>query len=546
MILRRTPRCRPGSGRRAAVPARTVARRCTRLLAVTALTAIWTIVQADPGTPVFPPSGGDVVVGVVSEPVHLNPAVTTAGPVHAVTASIFNGLVGLDQNADPVPELAEKWRISGDGKVYTFYLRQDVRWHDGTPFTAADVKFTFEEMLLKFHARTRAGLRGNLAEITTPNPHTVVFRFHRGYAPLLHRLDVMEAPILPRHIYRGQDALAAPANHRPVGTGPFRFDEWMRGSYIRLTRNERYFRNGRPYLDRVAFRFLPTTAAAVIALEVGELDYLSVMSGVDIDRLRASKNISVKHTAGNGYCVTTLIPNLRKPPLQRAEVRQALNFAIDRQFILDRVYFGAGRVARGPIHSQIAWFDPALPAVHRDLARANRFLDDAGYPPGSRGIRFSLRFAYSHAGYSQLANALKAQLAQVGIDLVLKPGETNTVTERVYVKNDFDLGIASLCHGPDPDIGVKRIYHSSNILPIPFGNGAGYRNAEIDALFDRAAGSMDRAKRAALYREIQGVLSKELPYFWLIETDGYRAYRNHIDGLQIWTGNALEKAYLTR
>ena len=495
------------------------------------------------------PRGGTMVVGVSGEPAHLNPAITTAGNLHGITASIFNGLVGLDQKAEPVPELAEKWQVSTDGKTYTFFLRKDVRWHDGAPFTAADVKFTFEDLLLKFHARTRAGLKDNLTEIATPDSHTVVFRFRNSYAPFLRRLDVIEAPILPRHIYQGKDAFTGAPNQRPVGTGPFRFAEWMRGNHVVLKRNESYFRNGQPYLDRVNFRFLPSTAAAVVALEAGELDYLSSVDGANLNHLRTAKKITLTRSAagsGGSYCIITLIPNLRMPTLQMVAVRQAINFAIDRNFILERVYFGAGQAARGPIHSELTWFDPALATMPYDRAKANRLLDDAGFPLGGSGVRFSLRFAYPHAGFGPLADALKTQLAQVGIELSLEPGDVNAVTERVFVKSNFDLGVASLCNGPDPDVGVKRIYHSSNILPIPFGNGAGYRSPEIDALFDRAVQTMDHAKRLILYREIQQVLIGELPYFWLTETEGYRAYRSHINGLRIWSANAFEGAYINR
>ena len=545
--LEKAPGSRPWPWRSAAVRLRAVVRDRERWLvaAVVVLTSTLALAEADVAT--VRPVGGALLAGTASEPGHLNPAITTAGNVHAVTASLFNGLVGLDQNAEPVPELAERWQVSRDGKTITFFLRSDVRWHDGTPFTSADVKFTFEELLLKFHARTRAGLQDTLAEITAPEPYTVVFRFHHSYAPFLRRLDVIEAPILPRHIYQGKDPFSGAVNNRPVGTGPFRFGSWARGNNIVLTRNEAYFRKGRPFLERVTFRFLPTTAAAVVALEAGEVDYLAGVEGADLNHLRGAKKLILARSAagsGGSFCINTLIPNLRKPPLQKTEVRQAINLAIDRKFILERVNFGAGHAARGPIHSELAWFDPALPAFPLDRQQANRLLDGAGYPISSNGSRFSLRFAYAHAGFGPLADALKTQLAQVGIELMLEPGDFNAVAERVFVKSDFDLGVASYCNGADPDIGVKRVYHSKNIVPIPFSNGAAYRSVEVDALFDRAVQTFDRAERIVLYREIQNILVRDVPYFWLIETEGQRAFRSQINGLRTWSGNAFEDAYI--
>ena len=493
------------------------------------------------------PRGGVLGAATVNEPPHLNPGITTTGPVHTVTASIFNGLVGQDERANPVPELAQTWRVTDDGKTYTFVLRRDVRWHDGMPFTSADVKFTFEEILLKHHARTRAGLDANLAGIDTPDPYTVVFRFRQPYAPLLRRLDVIEAPILPRHLYQGKDVLTDPQNVRPIGTGPFRFASWKRGDSIVLVRNPDYFRTGRPYLDQVVFRTLPNAPAAAIALETQEVDFLGSMSGPEQQRLRDRKGITLARSAagpGGSYCINTLVPNLRQRPLQDVKVREAINLAIDRRFMVERVHFGSGKPARGPIQSTLPWADATLPAMDQNSERAAQILNDAGYPPDRNGTRFKLRFVYSQSGFSTLAEALKDQLRRIGVDLVLEPADFNTAVDRVFIKGDFDLGIASYCNGADPDIGVKRVYHSANILPIPFGNGAGYRNANVDALFDQAGRTLNEPERRELYRQVQQILVRELPYFWLVETEGDRAFRTAVKGLRVWNANTFEDAYI--
>ena len=489
--------------------------------------------------------GGVLAVANVNEPPHLNPAITTSGPVHSVTGSIFNGLVGLDERANPVPELAERWLVTDAGKTYTFSLRKDVRWHDGVPFTAADVKFTFEEILLKHHARTRAGLEANLAGIDAPDPHTVIFRFKQPYAPLLRRLDVQEAPILPRHLYRGKDPLTDPLNARPVGTGPFRFAKWLRGDSIILARNPDYFRAGRPYLDQVVFRTLPNAPAAAIALETQEVDYLGLVGGPELRRLQDRKGIvTARPVAGTGgsYCINTLIPDLCHAALADVKVREAINLAIDRRFIVERVHFGFGRPARGPIQSDLPWFDRTLPAMETNPDRAAQLLNDAGYPVDRNGVRFKLRFVYGQAGFGVLAEVLKEQLRRVGIELILEPADFTTAVNRVFINRDFDLGIASYCNGPDPDIGVKRVYHSANILPIPFGNGASYRNAKVDSLFDRAAQTLNEEERRELYRQMQQILVRELPYFWVAETEGGRAYRSAIKGLRVSNGNTFEEA----
>jgi len=174
-----------------------------------------------------PARGGTLVVAISADPGHLNPAITTSGATHTASELMYNGLLGRDERGDPVPDLAESWTVEQGGAVYRFRLRDGVTWHDGTRFTAADVKFTFEEILVKFHARTKASLGGVLAGIDAPDDRTVVFRFKQPYAPLLFQLDATEAPILPRHIYQGSDPQTNAANTSPGGRG--RFDSFPTG-----------------------------------------------------------------------------------------------------------------------------------------------------------------------------------------------------------------------------------------------------------------------------------------------------------------------------
>src|SRR5262247_2690088 len=163
-----------------------------------------------------PERGGALVVAISADPGHLNPAITTSGATHTAAELLYNGLLGRDERGNPVPELAQSWRVEQGGAVYRFRLQDGVRWHDGAPFTSADVKFTFEEVLLKLHARTKASMGGALAGIDTPDDRTVVFRFKQPYAPLLFQLDATEAPIVARHVYQSADPQTNPANASPV------------------------------------------------------------------------------------------------------------------------------------------------------------------------------------------------------------------------------------------------------------------------------------------------------------------------------------------
>ena len=519
--------------------------------------------QATPGTPTSvplapsatvaasagtPKRGGTVVIAISADPGAMNPAITTAGGTHNVTDQIFNGLVGLDEQLNPVPELAASWEIGEGGKVYTFKLVPNVKWHDGQPFTSADVKFTFEQALLKFHSRTKAALESVLAGIETPDPLIVVFRFKQPYGPLLQRLDVVEASIIPKHIYEGKEVDKDPANLKPIGTGPFRFVEYVKGDHVNLERNTAYFRPDRPYFDKAVYRVIPNATTATLALEQGEVDYLGSVQGSDLDRLRANKGITLVQGfggSGGSVCQDVLIPNLTRTPFDKLPVRQAFYQAIDRQFLLDRVYFGQGGLATGPISRQLAWaYTDKVRAYPFDQAAANRALDAAGLPRGADGNRFTVTFTHA-ASFAKLGEALRDQLKGAGIKLELETLEVNAANDKVFVKKEFDLGVASYCNGSDPEIGVRRVYVSTNIGPVLFSNGAGYRNPEVDRLLDAAAASADRAERARLYGQMQQILTDEVPYFWLIDSRGYRAYRATYQGFRTSGGNILEAAWTT-
>lgn len=503
--------------------------------------------QAATGQPsATPQRGGTLVVAAATDPGHFNSAITTAGGTHFIAANLYNGLVFLDEDLTPRPDLAESWTISDGGKTYTFKLRKNVAWHDGKPFTSADVKFSFDEVLLKFHSRTKAGLEAVLAGIDAPDANTMVFRFKQAYGPLLQRLDVIEAPIVAKHVYEGQDPTKADANLKPVGTGPFKLAEYVKGDRVRLVRNESYFKSGLPYLDEIVFRIIPQASTSVLALEKGEVDYLNSVPGPDLARLRDNKDIElVKSGAGSGgsFCINTLIFNLSRPPLDRVEVRQAFAYALDRQQMLDQIQFGQGRVAISPIASTIAWaHDPNVTKYPLDRTRADQLLDRAGLARGTDGTRTKITFVHA-TSFAKYGELMKQHLAPIGIDLQLVPLEVNTANDRVFVRKDFDLGIASYCNGPDPEIGVRRVYVSTNIGPILFSNGAGYRNARIDELFDKGATLVERSDRAKAYAEIQDILTKEVPYWWLVETEGFRGWRTQFQGFSYWSGNLAEAAW---
>ncbi|MFN2504013.1 MAG: ABC transporter substrate-binding protein, partial [Acidimicrobiales bacterium] len=363
-----------------------------------------------------PRYGGRLVVGA-GDPGMLNPALTPSGTTHPVTGQIFNGLVRLDRRFNPLPDLAQSWTISSDGKTYTFKLVPGVRWHDGRPFSSADVKYSFEQVLTKLHSRTIT-LARVIEGIDTPDETTVVFRLRERYTPFLRWLDEDNGAILPRHLYEGTDPLTNPANARPVGTGPFKFDSAVPGDRITLVRNPEYFKKGLPYLDEIVFRIVPAPPQAVQAFEAGELNLLLFPDPAQVERLKAKPGTVVTEDGREGFArVIRLIPNLRKKPFDDPRVRKAMAHAIDRDFIARTAYAGTLKAATGPLSQFFPPFYTAdVPKYPRDLNRARALLDEAGLAPDPDGVRFRASFIFDQP-FARAAEIVRQQLGEVGIAL---------------------------------------------------------------------------------------------------------------------------------
>lgn len=486
-----------------------------------------------------------LVAAISTDPGQLNPAITTNGTVHTAAGLLYDGLVALDDSMRPMPALAERWEIENGGARYRFHLRHGVRWHDGKPFTAADVVFTFEQVLLRFHARTRASLAPALASIEAPDDSTVIFNFRRPYAPLLQQLDVSDAPILPKHLFEGSDPLRNPANITPVGTGPFRFASYTPHGEIRYLANPDYFR-GAPALGTVVIRIIPDDDTQVSALEAGEVDWLFGVPAQARRRLSANAGIRLINSplgSGGSNCITTLGFNLDRPWFHDIRVRKAVAHAVNRPQFVERVLFGSGRAADAPISSEIRFAHAdGLPVPSYDTVEAARLLDAAGWPRSRSGVRiargvagvadgsaFTIGFKAmpSQTPYGDL---LRAQLRAVGIDVRLETLEPAVFATSVFTDRDFDTAIGAYCNGTDPEIGVRRMLVSSSIAPVPFSNMAGYRNPTVDTLFDRASGTLNLDERRRLYRQIQELAVRDQPYVWLVETLTARAYSTRCHG----------------
>lgn len=470
-----------------------------------------------------PRRGGTLTAIVQPEPPILVSALNAGAPTGVVSTNIFDGLFTYDWDMSLKPCLAQSWTLAADGLSLTFRLRPGVKWHDGQDFTAEDVKFSLEEIWRKIHPRGRATFAA-VEAVETPDPLTVTLRLRQPSPVILSALNAYEAQILPRHIYAGGDALANPANLKPVGTGPFRFREWVRGEHIILERNPDYWDEGKPYLDRIVFRIVPDAAARAALLETGQAQYApySPVPLSDVARLRALPGLAVE-TRGYEWISPWLFLefNLRKPELQDRRVRQAIAHAINRDIIAKTVWHGFGKPAVSTVPSSLTRFhNPDVPKYPFDVRKAEALLDEAGFRRGADGMRFALSHDYLPYGddYRRTGEYVRQALRRVGIDLTLRSQDTPSYLRRVFTDYEFDISSSWASSFSDPQIGVQRLFWSKAINKgTPWTNASGYSNPEMDQVIEAAQRAVDPAERARLFREMQALAATDLPNLPLIE-----------------------------
>lgn len=479
--------------------------------------------------------GGTLIMVVQPEPPTLGSYISTSQPIGQVATKVYDGLLEYAPDATAQPSLAESWELSEDGLSLTFNLRRDVKWHDGEPFTSADVQFTFMDVLSRVHPRG-SGVLGQLEAVETPDDHTAVFRLREPAPYLMRVLSSYESPILPKHLFGDQDPREYSHADKPVGTGPFVFTEWKRGQYIRLDRNPDYWKEGLPYLDRIVARFIPDAATRTAAIETGEVDMVAFnhVPAQDLDRLRELDDVVV---TTDGYAmmpgVNIMIFDTTEPPFDKEEVRQAVSYAIDRQFIIDAIWYGIGRPATGPMASTLVDYssDVRRYDVEDRLEIANKLLDEAGYPRKDDGFRFEITHDLQPYGetWQRMGEYVAQALAEIGIKVNLRYEDTPKWLKRIFTDYDFEVTSTGYFNFADPVIGVHRGYHSEQIKPgTVFVNAGRWSSPETDAIMDAARVETDLEKRKELYRELQEKLVEAAPMVWVFENVFYTVHNEKV------------------
>ncbi len=504
---------------------------------------------ATPALAQVPRRGGTLTMLVQPEPPMLTGAFSTVGSIQAVSPKMFDGLVVYDFEMRPQPQLATSWDISLDGLFMTFHLRPDVRWHDGTPFTSSDVAWSLINVWKTLHGRGRATY-ANVVAVDTPDAATVVIRLSKPAPSIMNALAAAESQVLPRHLYEGRDVVANPANNAPIGTGPFRFKEWRRGSAIVVERNPDYWDQPKPYLDAIVMRIIPDGAGRSAALETGE----ALLGGdnpvplADITRLSALPQLM---TERRGYNSVNNIHfaefNLRRPQFQDVRVRRAIGMAINRAFIARNIWFGEGKPSVSPVPATMAAFHTdAVPALRFDVAGANGLLDEAGAARGAGGTRFRMTMDWAPYGdaMQRTAEYMRQALRPLGIEMEVRASDLPGWLRRVYTDNDFDMTTFYLSATADPSLGLQRFYWSKNIQKgAAFTNASGYSSPEMDRILEAAAVEPDAGKRVAFVQAFQKLAMTDLPILPLVDLDGVtladrRVYDHTTGGYGVRTGMA--------
>jgi len=482
-----------------------------------------------------PPVYGDTLVeGTIGEASTLIPILASDSASHSVAGLIYNGLIKYDKDLKIVGDLAESFLISPDGLTITFKLRRTVSWHDGKPFTSRDVLYTYRVIIDPKTPTAYSEDFKQVAAVTTPDLHTVVVRYAKPYAPALASWGVA---ILPSHLLEGQDITKSPLARKPVGTGPFRFAEWVAGQKMVLEANKNYF-EGRPYLDRYVFRLIPDTSTMYMELKAGGIDQMGLTPvqfarQTDTPRFKAAFN--KYRYPSNGYLY--LGYNLRHPLFKDVRVRRAMTAAINKDELIQGVLFGMGQKANGPMIPGRWAHNPNVKDIPFNPSYAKQLLAEAGWKPGEDGflqkdgkpLRFTILTNQGNQQRLMTAQIIQQRLKQVGVDVRIRIVEWAAFLKEFIDKGNFEVVLLAWLTSQDPD--MYDIWHSSKTKPGEL-NFIGYNNPEVDHLLEEGRSTFDIEKRKKAYYRIQDILAEEQPYTFLYVPDSLPVVSSRIRGIE--------------
>lgn len=455
--------------------------------------------------------GGELRAALTGEPDVLDPATSSIYTGAQVYEGIFSKLIDMDSSGKFVPDLATSWE-QVDAKTWKFNLVTNATFHNGEKFSSADVKYSFERILDPKTASAYAGLYAQIESVDASDPAVAVFHLKSTSGPFLTNLATNGQIVNKKAIESGDPA------RNPVGTGPFKFVEWVQGDHITLEKNAAYFKSGLPHLDKVTFRFLPVDQSRIDALAAGELDWVDAIPLQQVATLKDDPRFTYVTSPVAGI-PDFLALNTKAPPFDNPKVRQAIALAISRADIRDVAYLGTGELGLIEVPTGSSWYDETgVFGAQADIAKAKQLLAEAGYANG---------LAVEYLGLPQYPELLKTgqvvrdELKQIGIDMTIKPVDVSVWFD-AYSTGKYQITSAYQERTIDPDNFYSLVLKSGG--PI---NTVGYSNPEVDSLIDKAAASADEAERKGLYQQIRKITTSEAPIVFVhYETLNYLMNKN--------------------
>ncbi|RWE40658.1 MAG: ABC transporter substrate-binding protein [Mesorhizobium sp.] len=461
----------------------------------------------------------DLVIGIPLEPPHLDPTAGAAAAIKEVLyANVFEGLTRIGPNGEVLPDLAESWTISDDGKVYTFKLHTGVKFHDGADFSADDVKFSLDRARADNSMNAQKGLFAAIDKVDVIDPATVKVTLKNPQGSFLYNMGWGDAVMV-------SPKSADTNKENPIGTGPFKFQNWAKGSSITLVKADHYW--GAPvFLDKVEFRIVPDAAAYVPALLSGDIQAFPFFDPDSLAQVKDDPRFKVVIGSTEGETILSI--NNKKPPFDKLQVRQAISYALDRKAIIDGASAGLGL----PIGSHMS---PAnkdyvdLTGLYpHNVDKAKELLKEAGLENG-----FKATLKLPPPGYARLGGEIIAsQLRDVGINLEIIPVEWAQWLDQVFTKKDYDLTIVSHTEPNDIDIYSRKDYYFN------------YDNPTFDKVIADLNLTSDEAKRKELLGEAQKILADDAVVGFLYELPKVGVWDAKLQGL--WENAPIQANDLTK
>lgn len=457
-------------------------------------------------------TGGVLKVGLQADPAELDPHKTSLTAAWHVIEHVYNTLVATAPSLEPVPSLAERWDISEDGVTYTFHLRQGVMFHNGREMVADDVKYSYERILNPDTASPAQPDLESVESIEVVDDATVVITLAGPDSSFLAKLMGSSLAIVPQEVVEAEGDLM----NTMVGTGPFKFVEYVPNSMLVVEANADYWEEGLPYLDGIEFQIVPENTARTTALTSGTVDFIEYAPAQDMSTFESDDTVMVAGDQNTN--IRFMAFNVEKEPFTDVKVRQAISMAVDRGPIIDAAIFGAGQPTN-ILFPETYWagYESEIPA--QDIEGAKALLAEAGYPDG-----FTTEL-HSWSQYAFLSNAavvLQEQLKQVGIESELR-FEENAVYLENYFASNFDISVTGTSAYVDPNDVVQNNFQSTSST-----NASQYNSPEMDELIAAGMVETDQEARAAIYRDVQELIKTDVPWVPLFIASQYEAMKTFV------------------